>query len=99
MQSRVRTHTYTYNETLTPPLPIQKPTTPHHQEMTVSKGDSCVLCGCEKLWFEPPAYYCNGVGCNSSRIRRNSYFYRGGRNQYHWSVKTNLIRLCPPSRF
>jgi len=24
--------------------------------------------------------------CNSSRIRRSSYFYTGGRNQYHWCV-------------
>ena len=54
--------------------------------MTVAKGESCVLCGCEKLHFEPPLYYCNGTGCNSARIRRNSHFYSGGRNQYHWCV-------------
>lgn len=55
--------------------------------MTVAKGESCVLCGCEKLQFEPPLYYCNGTGCNSARIRRNSHFYSGGRNQYHWCVR------------
>jgi hypothetical protein len=25
-----------------------------------SRGESCLLCGCEKLFFEPPVYYCNG---------------------------------------
>lgn len=53
----------------------------------MAKGESCVLCGCEKLHFEPPLYYCNGTGCNSARIRRNSHFYTGGRNQYHWCVR------------
>jgi len=47
------------------------------------KGDACSLCGCEKLLFEPPIYYCNGVNCSSSRIRRNSYYYTGNAN-YHW---------------
>ena len=42
------------------------------------------LCGCEKLLFEPPVFYCNGLSCRSKRIRRNSYFYVGGNNQYHW---------------
>jgi E1A/CREB-binding protein len=47
-------------------------------------GEACVLCGCEKLLFEPPAFYCNGPNCPSKRIRRNSYYYVGGNNQYHW---------------
>ena len=47
-------------------------------------GDACSLCGCEKLLFEPPVFYCNGVNCRSKRIRRNSYFFVGGNNQYHW---------------
>lgn len=47
-------------------------------------GDSCLLCGCEKLLFEPPVFYCNGLNCPSKRIRRNSYYYVGGNNQYHW---------------
>ena len=47
-------------------------------------GDACALCGCEKLLFEPPVFYCNGLKCPSKRIRRNSYYYVGGNNQYHW---------------
>jgi len=47
-------------------------------------GDACSLCGCEKLLFEPPVFYCNGLNCPSKRIRRNSYYYVGGNNQYHW---------------
>ena len=47
-------------------------------------GEACLLCGCEKLLFEPPAFYCNGLTCPSKRIRRNSYYYVGGNNQYHW---------------
>jgi len=47
-------------------------------------GEACSLCGCEKLLFEPPVFYCNGVNCPSKRIRRNSYYYVGGNNQYHW---------------
>ncbi|EED87256.1 hypothetical protein THAPSDRAFT_263785, partial [Thalassiosira pseudonana CCMP1335] len=47
-------------------------------------GDACSLCGCEKLLFEPPVFYCNGLTCRSKRIRRNSYFFVGGNNQYHW---------------
>jgi len=53
------------------------------EEMRKSNGDVCVLCGCEKLMFEPTVYYCNG-SCNGQRIRRNSYYYTGGRNHYHW---------------
>eukprot|EP00934_Nitzschia_sp_Nitz4_P007641 Nitzschia sp. Nitz4//scaffold168_size48592//5476//10477//NITZ4_007045-RA/size48592-snap-gene-0.3-mRNA-1//-1//CDS//3329538306//7631//frame0 len=47
-------------------------------------GEACLLCGCEKLLFEPPVFYCNGLNCPSKRIRRNSYYYVGGGNQYHW---------------
>ena len=47
-------------------------------------GEACSLCGCEKLQFEPPVFYCNGLNCPSKRIRRNSYYYVGGNNQYHW---------------
>jgi len=47
-------------------------------------GDACALCGGEKLLFEPPVFYCNGPSCPSKRIRRNSYYYVGGNNQYHW---------------
>ena len=45
---------------------------------------ACVLCGCEKLNFEPPVFFCNGINCQSQRIRRNSHFYIGGNNQYFW---------------
>jgi Bromodomain/TAZ zinc finger len=45
---------------------------------------ACTLCGCEKLLFEPPVYFCNGLNCQSQRIRRNSHFYIGGNNQYFW---------------
>lgn len=47
-------------------------------------GEACLLCGCEKLLFEPPVFYCNGMNCPSKRIRRNGYYYVGGNNQYHW---------------
>jgi E1A/CREB-binding protein len=47
-------------------------------------GEACSLCGCEKLLFEPPVFYCNGLNCPSKRIRRNSYYYVAGNNQYHW---------------
>ena len=43
---------------------------------------ACTLCGCEKLLFEPPVYFCNGLNCQSQRIRRNSHFFIGGNNQY-----------------
>jgi len=54
------------------------------EEEKRKNGDACSLCGCEKLLFEPPVFYCNGMNCRSKRIRRNSYFYVGGNNQYHW---------------
>jgi Bromodomain/TAZ zinc finger len=47
---------------------------------------ACTLCGCEKLNFEPPVYFCNGMNCQSQRIRRNSHFYIGGNNQYFWCI-------------
>jgi len=53
------------------------------EEDRKASGDVCVLCGCEKLLFEATVYYCNGA-CHGQRIRRNSYYYTGGRNQYHW---------------
>jgi hypothetical protein len=45
---------------------------------------ACVLCGCEKRLFEPPVFFCNGMNCQSKRIRRNSHFYIGGSSQYFW---------------
>ena len=45
---------------------------------------ACSLCGREKLLFEPPVFFCNGLTCPSKRIRRNSHYYVGGNNQYHW---------------
>ena len=54
------------------------------EEQKRKDGDACSLCGCEKLLFEPPVFYCNGLSCRSKRIRRNSYFFVGGNNQYHW---------------
>jgi len=53
------------------------------QEEKRRDGGACPLCACDKLLYEPPIYYCNGT-CNGQRIRRNSYFYTGGRNMYHW---------------
>ncbi|KAL3923774.1 MAG: hypothetical protein SGILL_001456, partial [Bacillariaceae sp.] len=57
-----------------------------NQEEDVKRrnGEACLLCGCEKLLFEPPIFYCNGTNCPAKRIRRNSYYYVGGNNQYHW---------------
>lgn len=45
---------------------------------------ACSLCGCEKLLFEPPVHFCNGMNCTSKRIRRNSHYYVGGGGQYFW---------------
>jgi len=45
---------------------------------------ACTMCGCEKLMFEPPVFFCNGMNCQSKRIRRNSHFYIGGTNHYFW---------------
>jgi E1A/CREB-binding protein len=54
------------------------------EEVKRRNGEACLLCGCEKLLFEPPVFYCNGMNCPSKRIRRNSYYYVAGNNQYHW---------------
>ena len=54
------------------------------EEEKRKNGDACALCGSEKLLFEPPVFYCNGPCCPSTRIRRNSYYFVGGNNQYHW---------------
>ena len=54
------------------------------EDVKRQKGDACALCGSEKLLFEPPVFYCNGMNCPSKRIRRNSYYYVAGNNQYHW---------------
>jgi E1A/CREB-binding protein len=69
------------------------------EEQRKSSGDVCVLCGCEKLLFEPTVYYCNG-SCNGQRIRRNSYYYTGGRNQYHWCQQCfNELKEKDPLEF
>ena len=69
------------------------------EEQRKSSGDVCVLCGCEKLLFEPTVYYCNGT-CNGQRIRRNSYYYTGGRNQYHWCQQCfNELKEKEPLEF
>lgn len=54
------------------------------EDIKRKNGEACLLCGCEKLLFEPPVFYCNGMNCPSKRIRRNSHYYVGGNNQYHW---------------
>ena len=54
------------------------------EERKRCQGDACGLCGSEKLLFEPPIFYCNGLKCPTLRIRRNSYYYVGGNNKYHW---------------
>ena len=45
---------------------------------------ACGLCGCEKLQFEPPVFFCSGLNCQSKRIHRNRHFYVGGNSQYNW---------------
>lgn len=45
---------------------------------------ACILCGCEKLQFEPPVFFCSGLNCQSKRIHRNRHFYVGGNSQYNW---------------
>jgi len=55
------------------------------EDRDARKNDrACTLCGSEKLLFEPPVFFCNGMNCASQRIRRNSHFYIGGNNQYFW---------------
>jgi E1A/CREB-binding protein len=48
------------------------------------KVQACGLCGGEKLLFEPPVFFCNGMNCPSSRIRRNHNFYITADKQYAW---------------
>jgi len=48
------------------------------------KVQACGLCGCEKLLFEPTVFFCNGLNCPSTRIRRNHNFYITGDKQYSW---------------
>jgi hypothetical protein len=48
------------------------------------KVQACGLCACEKLNFEPPVFFCNGVNCPTTRIRRNTHFYISADKQYAW---------------
>jgi E1A/CREB-binding protein len=48
------------------------------------KVQACGLCGCEKLNFEPPVFFCNGLNCPQKRIRRNTHFYITADKQYAW---------------
>ena len=48
------------------------------------KVQACGLCGCEKLMFEPTVYFCNGLNCPSTRIRRNHNFYITQDKQFAW---------------
>lgn len=48
------------------------------------KVQACGLCGCEKLNFEPPVFFCNGANCPTKRIRRNTHFYITADKQYAW---------------
>lgn len=55
------------------------------EDREARKNDrACTLCGCEKLLFEPPVFFCNGMNCQSTRIRRNSHFYVGANGQFFW---------------
>ena len=51
------------------------------------KAQACGLCGCEKLNFEPPVFFCNGINCPSKRIRRNTHFYITSDKQYAWCTQ------------
>jgi len=48
------------------------------------KVQACGLCACEKLNFEPPVFFCNGVNCPTKRIRRNTHFHITADKQYAW---------------
>jgi len=48
------------------------------------KVQACGLCGCEKLNFEPPVFFCNGPNCPTKRIRRNTNFYISADKQHAW---------------
>eukprot|EP00549_Striatella_unipunctata_P007466 CAMPEP_0118699080 /NCGR_PEP_ID=MMETSP0800-20121206/15645_1 /TAXON_ID=210618 ORGANISM="Striatella unipunctata, Strain CCMP2910" /NCGR_SAMPLE_ID=MMETSP0800 /ASSEMBLY_ACC=CAM_ASM_000638 /LENGTH=800 /DNA_ID=CAMNT_0006599147 /DNA_START=386 /DNA_END=2789 /DNA_ORIENTATION=+ len=39
-----------------------------------------------KALFEPAVFFCNGMNCSSKRIRRNSFYYYAGNNQYFWCL-------------
>lgn len=54
-----------------------------HRENSM-RQQACGLCGCEKLNFEPPVFFCNGMNCPSKRIRRNTHFYITADKQYAW---------------
>ena len=51
------------------------------------KVQACGLCGCEKLNFEAPVFFCNGPNCASKRIRRNTHFYITADKQYAWCTQ------------
>jgi E1A/CREB-binding protein len=51
------------------------------------KAQACGLCGCEKLNFEPPVFFCNGLNCPTKRIRRNTHFYITSDKQYAWCTQ------------
>ena len=61
--------------------------------------NKCKICGELTLTFEPPVFYCKGNKCAGQRIRRNSWYYTGGNDQYHWchtcfgDLKEGLIKL------
>lgn len=57
------------------------------EEARKQSNEACSLCGFEALNYEPVTYYCNGPNCNMQRIRRNSYYFTGGSNQYHWCAQ------------
>ena len=57
-----------------------------HREES-KKAQACGLCGCEKLNFEPPVFFCNGLNCPSKRIRRNTHFYITSDKQYAWCTQ------------
>jgi len=48
------------------------------------KAHACGLCGCEKLNFEPPIYFCSGPNCQTKRIRRNTHYYITADKQYSY---------------
>jgi E1A/CREB-binding protein len=45
---------------------------------------ACSLCGEEKRLFEPPVFFCSGMNCTNTRIRRQQFFYVSGHAQYNW---------------
>ena len=57
------------------------------QEQAGSNSDTCAICYKTDLFFEPPIFYCNGMACNGTRIRRNAFFYTDRLNRYHYCTK------------